>query len=71
MAFFLMDLFDPELVVYHAVDRYSEFAFVDREKILSYERAVAERADVILCTSDAIQRDMSKTTKRLHHHPCS
>lgn len=59
-AFFLIDLFDPEMVVYHAVDRYSEFAFVNRKKILSYEKAVAERADVILCTSDAIQQDMMK-----------
>lgn len=64
-AFFLMDLFDPEKVVYHAVDRYSEFTFVDREKILSYERAVAKRADVILCTSDAIQRDLVK------YNPCA
>lgn len=63
-AFFLMDLFEPEMVVYHAVDRYSEFEFVDKEKILTYERAVAERADVIICTSDAIQKDMMKYNPR-------
>ncbi len=57
-AAFLLDLFDPEMLIYHAVDRYSEFSFVDRERIQKYEKIVAEKADVILCTSDAIKNDL-------------
>ena len=62
-AAFLLDLFNPEMTVYHAVDRYSEFSFVDQEKIRHYEKIVAEKADVILCTSDAIRDDLVKYNK--------
>jgi glycosyltransferase involved in cell wall biosynthesis len=62
-AAIFLDLFDPEMTVYHAVDRYSEFSFVDREKINLYEKIVAEKADVILCTSDAIRDDLVKYNK--------
>ena len=59
-ASFILDIFNPKLIVYHAVDRYSEFSFVDREKIRLYEKKIAEKADVILCTSDAIRNDLIK-----------
>ncbi|MCP4745016.1 MAG: glycosyltransferase family 1 protein [Desulfobacteraceae bacterium] len=62
-AAFCMDMFDPEFIVYHAVDRYSQFSFVDKNKICAYEKKVAQKADVILCTSDAIRNDLSGYNK--------
>jgi hypothetical protein len=61
-----IDIFKPELIVYHAVDRYSEFPFVDKNKILSYEEKVAQKANIILCTSDAIKADLVKYNKAIH-----
>lgn len=52
------DLFEPELTVYHAVDRYAKFEFVDGEKIMECEQVIAKKADVILCTADAIRNDL-------------
>jgi glycosyltransferase involved in cell wall biosynthesis len=53
-----LDLFEPTLLIYNPVDRYSKFSFVDSEKIAEYERVVASRADAIICTADAIRRDL-------------
>lgn len=57
---FLLDLFNPVLSVYNPVDRYYAFPFVDAEKIRDYERKIAEKVDVIICTSDAIREDLSR-----------
>lgn len=57
-AAFFLDLFSPEMIVYHAVDRYSQFSFVDQPKIRDYEKTVARKADIVLCTSDAIRDDL-------------
>lgn len=54
----VLDLFDPEMIVYHAVDRYSKFSFVNSNKIRIYESQIAKRADVIICTADAIKNDL-------------
>jgi glycosyltransferase involved in cell wall biosynthesis len=54
-AAFALDLFNPTGIIYNPVDKYSEFSFVDREKILAYERDIASRADAIICTADAIR----------------
>ncbi len=53
-----LDLFDPTLLIYNPVDRYSEFSFVDRGRIVGYEREIASRADAVICTADAIRRDL-------------
>jgi glycosyltransferase involved in cell wall biosynthesis len=53
-----LDIFDPILVIYNPVDRYSEFSFVDSTKIARYERHIASRADAIICTADAIRKDL-------------
>ena len=59
-AAFTIDLFRPELIVYHAVDRFSKFSFVNGIKIKTYEKVISEKADLVLCTSDAIKRDLIK-----------
>ena len=53
-----LDIFDPTLIIYNPVDRYSEFSFVDSAKIAEYERYIASRADAIICTADAIRKDL-------------
>jgi glycosyltransferase involved in cell wall biosynthesis len=53
-----LDIFDPSLLIYNPVDRYSEFSFVDSAKIADYERQIASRADAIICTADAIRNDL-------------
>ena len=55
----LLDVFDPVLTVYNPVDRYYAFQFVNSIKIRNYERKIAEKADVIICTSEAIKKDLS------------
>ena len=57
-AAFLLDIFDPTVLIYNRVDRYSQFSFVDSEKIFNYERSLASKADAIICTSDAIRKDL-------------
>ena len=53
-----LDIFNPSVLIYNPVDRYSAFSFVDSEKIINYERNIASRADAIICTSDAIKKDL-------------
>ena len=55
----LLDLFDPLITVYNPVDRYYAFPFVNSTKIRNYERKIAEKADVIISTSEAIKKDLS------------
>ncbi|MHA2090976.1 MAG: glycosyltransferase [Candidatus Kariarchaeaceae archaeon] len=57
-AAFILDIFDPTVLIYNPVDRYSEFSFVDSEKIANYERHLASKSDAIICTSDAIRKDL-------------
>lgn len=54
-----LDLFDPSLTVYNPVDRYHAFSFVNGDKIRAYEKMIASKANAIICTSDAIKKDMS------------
>lgn len=54
----IIDEFKPELIIYHAVDRFSEFSFVDKFKIKEYELLISKKADAIICTSDAIRDDL-------------
>lgn len=58
MAAVLPDLLEPMLTVYNPVDRYHAFSFVDADKILSSEHKLAKKANVILCTSEAIKNDL-------------
>jgi hypothetical protein len=53
-----LDIFDPTALIYNPVDRYSAFSFVDSEKIINYERYIASRSDAIICTADAIKKDL-------------
>ena len=57
-AFFLIDLFNPELLLYNPVDRYYAFSFVNKRKLRYYEEKIVKRADVNICTSDAIRNDL-------------
>ena len=59
-----LDIFDPELLVYNPVDRYSKFSFVDSAKIANYERDIASRADAVICTAEAIRRDLEPYNSR-------
>lgn len=54
-----LDLFDPTLTIYNPVDRYHAFSFVNGDKIRAYEKMIASKANAIICTSDAIRKDMS------------
>ncbi len=58
MAAALPDLLEPMMTVYNPVDRYHAFSFVDADKILFSEHKLAKKADVILCTSEAIKNDL-------------
>ena len=58
MAAALPDLLEPMMTVYNPVDRYHAFSFVDADKILASEHKLAKKADVILCTSEAIKNDL-------------
>ena len=51
---FLCGRFDEECVVYYCVDEFSEFAGYDRKAILSAERRLASRADLVVTTSEAL-----------------
>jgi glycosyltransferase involved in cell wall biosynthesis len=53
-----LDIFHPDLLIYNPVDRYSKFSFVDGAKIADYEKLIASRADAVICTADAIRRDL-------------
>ena len=55
-----LDLFDPSLTIYNPVDRYHAFEFVNGDKIRDYEKQIAAKANAIICTSDAIRKDMSE-----------
>jgi glycosyltransferase involved in cell wall biosynthesis len=55
---FALDLFKPALTVYNPVDRYYAFTFVNGYKIRKYERQIAEKSDIIFCTSEAIKNDL-------------
>lgn len=50
--------FTPRLTVYNPVDRYYAFSFVDSERLLTSERDIARKADLIFCTADAIRDDL-------------
>jgi hypothetical protein len=52
-----LDLFKPTSMVYNPVDRYSAFPFVNKTKICEYEKQIAKKADLIICTSEAIKND--------------
>lgn len=65
-AFFALDSFRPRLTIYNPVDRYYAFPFVDSEKIRNYERQVAARSDLVVCTSNAIKQDMEPYNRNVH-----
>jgi hypothetical protein len=57
-AHFILDLLRPDLIIYNPVDRFRAFPFVNSNKIVKFERKIARRSDVIICTSDAIRQDL-------------
>lgn len=67
MAAPLLDVLEPCLTVYNPVDRYHAFAFVDPDKILALEQKIAEKANVILCTSEAIKNDLLPLNGSTHN----
>lgn len=67
---FLCGQFDEECVVYYCVDEFSEFAGYDRRAILSAERRLASRADLVVTTSEALyesKRAMNANTVLVPH----
>jgi glycosyltransferase involved in cell wall biosynthesis len=57
MAPFL-GLFQPRLLIYNPVDRYSAFSFVDRAGVKKLERTIAQAANLIITTAEVIKEDM-------------
>jgi len=51
---YLCGRFGEECVVYYCVDEFSEFAGYDRRAILSAERRLATKADLVVTTSQAL-----------------
>jgi glycosyltransferase involved in cell wall biosynthesis len=62
MAPFL-GLFQPRLLIYNPVDRYAAFSFVDRAGVEKLERTIAQAANLIITTADAIKVDMAHYNK--------
>jgi Glycosyl transferases group 1 len=62
----LLNILNPEFIVYNPVDRYSEFNFVNGAKIKLFEKTISEKSDLILCTSDAIRKDLTKFNKEVY-----
>jgi glycosyltransferase involved in cell wall biosynthesis len=59
-AAFFLDIFDPSVLIYNPVDRYSAFPFANSAKLVNYERFIASRSDAIICTADAIRKDLEQ-----------
>lgn len=53
-----LGLFQPRLLIYNPVDRYSAFSFVDRAGVQKLEQIIAQAADLIITTAEAIKEDM-------------
>ena len=51
---FLAGRFDEECFVYYCVDEFSEFEGFDRARILSAERELLDRADVVIASSQTL-----------------
>jgi glycosyltransferase involved in cell wall biosynthesis len=56
-------LFQPRLLIYNPVDRYSAFSFVDQAGVQKLERIIAQAADLIITTAEAIKEDMAYYNK--------
>ncbi len=63
---FLAGRFDEERFVYYCVDEYAQFDGHDARAIQNAEREQIERADVVLCTSEALR--VSKSTLHPNAH---
>jgi glycosyltransferase involved in cell wall biosynthesis len=66
----LIGLFDERLLVYHVVDEYSAYEGVsDPNTIRRRERAILERADVVLTTAPALLESKSRHSSHVHLVP--
>lgn len=61
---YLCGRFDEELCLYYCVDEFSRFAGYDTEQVLAAERRLAERADLLIVTSQALL----EAKRPLHSH---
>jgi glycosyltransferase involved in cell wall biosynthesis len=58
-----LGLFQPRLLIYNPVDRYSTFPFVDRHSVEKLQGIVAQAAHLVITTADAIKEDMAQYNK--------
>jgi glycosyltransferase involved in cell wall biosynthesis len=59
-----------ELVVYYCIDDWSQFSYLDRDRILAMERRLCERADVVFATARSLfesKRDLNSETHFAPH----
>ena len=62
--------FDEECVVYYCVDEFSEFSAYDAARTLAAERRLAERADLVITTSQTLyeaKRDLNENVVLVTH----
>lgn len=67
---YLCGRFDEECVVYYCVDEFSEFAGYDRDATLAAERRLAEKANLVVTTSQALydsKRDLNDHVVLITH----
>lgn len=58
----------PADVVYHCVDEHSAFpGFVKPEVVQAYDRKLTARADLVICTAEALRQSREGLNLRLHH----
>jgi glycosyltransferase involved in cell wall biosynthesis len=65
----LLDLLEPELVVYHCVDDVAAQKGVDAESFRAAEERFARRADLVLASAPALAERMRTLSDRVLHAP--
>lgn len=63
---FLAGRFGEQRLIYYCVDEYAGFEDFDGQAIASAERHLIDRADVVVTTSDALQRSKSRLHPNVH-----
>lgn len=66
---FLAGQLDEEFLLYYCVDEFSEFEGYDKELVLSQERELMDRADLVVTTARALQASKSPLHPNTHLVP--
>jgi glycosyltransferase involved in cell wall biosynthesis len=60
----------PVAAIYHCVDEHSAFpGFVNPGIVQAYDAELTARADLVVCTAEALRRSREGLNSRLHHVP--